>query len=786
MTAAIRKAGVIGAGTMGAGIAAQIANAGVPVVLLDIVPNGANNRNVLAEGAVARLRKAEPAAFMHDGAARLVETGNLEDDLGKLADCDWIVEAVLERTDIKQALYRRLEDVRRPGSAISSNTSTIGLKVLTEGMGESFRRDFLITHFFNPPRYMRLLEIVSGPETSPETVAAVAGFADVALGKSVVRCEDSPGFIANRLGIYWLQLALIEAIGQGLTVEEADAIVGPPMGIPKTGVFGLMDLVGIDLGPQVNTSMRGVLPKSDAFHSIDRDVPLIGHMIAQGLTGRKGKGGFYRMDRSGGGRSMLAIDLKTGEYRPEQKPVLPEVTAAGRDLRALLSSPTKAGTYAFRVLAQTIAYAATLIPEAAGSIADIDEAMRLGYAWRWGPFERADKLGSAWLVERLTAAGMPVPPLLADSAGQSFYRVEAGKRQYLDIRPIGTSTATTRGGVYRNLLRAPGVMLLEDIKLASKPLLRNGSAALWDIGDGVMCFEFTSKSNSLDDKTIALLGQSIELVKQKFKALVIYNEGSNFSLGANLGLALFAANIAAWGEIDKALSTGQQTYKALKYAPFPVVAAPAGMALGGGCEIVLHADAVQAHAETYLGLVECGVGLIPGWGGCGEMLARWKAEPKLPRGPMPAPAKAFETISVADVSKSAHQAMEKKFLRPTDGISMNRDRLLADAKKRALSMVDGYVPPKPPEFVLPGPAGRVGLNAAAEGFHRRGMATDHDLVVADALAEVLCGGDTDIVDTISEQQMMNLERAAFMRLARTAPTLARIEFTLETGKPLRN
>ena len=301
-------------------------------------------------------------------------------------------------------------------------------------------------------------------------------------------------------------------------------------------------------------------------------------------------------------------------------------------------------------------------------------------------------------------------------------------------------------------------------------MLKNGSAALWDIGDGVACFEFTSKSNALDDKIIELLGKSIDVVGQKFKALVIYNEGSNFSLGANLGLALFAANIAAWSEIDKSIAAGQQTYKALKYAPFPVVAAPAGMALGGGCEIVLHADAVQAHAETYIGLVECGVGLIPGWGGCGEMLARWRAEPKLPRGPMPAPAKVFEGISTADVSKSAHQAMEKKFLRQTDGISMNRDRLLADAKQRALSMVDGYTPPKPPEFVLPGPSGRAGLYAAAEGFHRRGIATDHDLVVADALAEVLSGGgDTDIIDTVTEQQMLDLERKAFMRLARTAP-----------------
>ncbi|MBS0644674.1 MAG: 3-hydroxyacyl-CoA dehydrogenase [Proteobacteria bacterium] len=775
MSLQIRKVGVVGAGTMGAGIAAQVANAGIPVVLLDIVPDGAKDRSTLAKGALDRLRKAEPAALMHDGAARLIEPGNLEDDLGKLADCDWIVEAVLERTEIKQALYRKLETIRRPGSAVSSNTSTIALQVLTEGMPESFRRDFLITHFFNPPRYMRLLEVVAGPESDPALVDAVAGFVDVSLGKSVVRCNDSPGFIANRLGIYWMQTAVVEAYDQGLTVEEVDAVNGRPFGIPKTGVFGLMDLVGIDLGPHVNASMRAVLPASDAFHRVDRPVPLIERMIAQGLTGRKGKGGFYRMDRSGGGRTMLAIDLATGEYRPQQKPSLPEVEAGAKDLRALLGAPGRIGTYAFRVLAQTIAYAATLIPQAAASIADIDEAMRLGYAWRWGPFELADRVGADWLVEHLRAVGLDVPAFLADAAGKKFYRVENGKRQYLGL-----------DGAYHDIVRPQGVLLLSDIKLAGKPVLKNSSAALWDIGDGVVCFEFTSKSNALDDRTIDLLGKSIDLVKQRYKALVIYNEGENFSLGANLGLALFAANIAAWGEIEKQIANGQQTYKALKYAPFPVVAAPAGMALGGGCEIILHSDAVQAHSETYTGLVEAGVGLVPGWGGCSEMLARWRAEPKLPRGPMPAAGKVFETVSVADVSKSAHQAMEKKFLRPTDGITMNRDRLLADAKQRALAMVEGYKPPEPPVYNLPGVAGRCALNAAAAGFHRRGLATDHDLIVADALAEVLTGGDADIIDTVTEQQVLDLERKAFMRLARTAPTLARIEHTLETGRPLRN
>jgi 3-hydroxyacyl-CoA dehydrogenase len=772
---AVRKVGVIGAGTMGAGIAAQVANAGIAVVLLDIVPEGATRRSALAEGAVAKLLKAEPAAFMHKRAAKLVETGNLDDDLGKLADCDWIVEAVVERPDVKRALYRRLEAVRRPGTAVSSNTSTIPLRVLTEEMSEAFRRDFLITHFFNPPRYMRLLEIVGGPETQPAVLDAVARFADLALGKSVVRCHDSPGFIANRLGIYWIQRATVEAFDLGMTVEEADAIIGRPMGFPKTGVFGLMDLVGLDLGPHVNASMRAALPKSDAFHAIDRESPLIARMIAEGYTGRKGKGGFYRLRKHGHHRTKEVIDLASGEYRPEQKPELPGVKAAGRDLRALLTAPGKVGEYAFRVLAPTLAYAASLLPEAADSVLEIDEAMRLGYNWKQGPFELMDRLGTGWLVERLNAADMPVPKFLAESVGKTFYRVERGGLQYLGL-----------DGTYHDVARPDGVLLLEDVKRRGKPVLKNASASLWDIGDGVACFEFTSKSNSLDEQIIALLTETVEAVKQRFKALVIYNEGDNFSLGANIGLALFAANIAAWGEIEKSVATGQQALKALKYAPFPVVAAPFGMALGGGCEIVLHADAVQAHAESYIGLVECGVGLIPGWGGNGEMLARWRAEKKLPRGPMPAPTKCFETISTATVSKSAQEAMEHKFLRESDGITMNRNRLLADAKARALAMVDGYQPPKPPDYVLPGIAGRIGFTAAARAFHRRGLATAHDLTVAGALAEVLTGGPADILDVVSEQQLLDIERAAFMRLVRTGPTLARIEHTLETGKPLRN
>ncbi|MDB6083568.1 MAG: putative 3-hydroxyacyl-CoA dehydrogenase [Gammaproteobacteria bacterium] len=772
---AIRKATVIGAGVMGAGIAAQFANAGVPVLLLDIVPDGAANRNALAEGAIAKMLKTEPAPFMSSRAAKLVTAGNIEDHLAQVAQSDWIVEAVVERLDVKQALYRKLDAVRRPGTAVSSNTSTIPLALLTEGLSDAFSRDFLITHFFNPPRYMRLLEIVTGPNTDPQVAEAVGHFADLMLGKSVVRCKDSPGFIANRLGVYWLQLGVLEAIELGLTVEDADAVIGKPMGIPKTGVFGLIDLVGLDLMPHINASLAKSLPPSDAFHAANRELPLIRKMIADGNIGRKGKGGFYRLNRAGGAKIKEAIDLATGEYRSERKRDVPELAGASKNLRALLSDPGKIGQYAWRVLSNTLAYAASLVPEASDDIDAIDEAMRLGYNWQWGPFELIDKLGADWLGDKLEREGLPVPALLRAARGKTFYRLQDGRRQYL-----GTD------GAYHDLQRPAGVLMLEDVKRVSKPVLKNGSAAVWDIGDGVLCFEFTSKSNSLDDQIIALLGKTIPLVQTNYKALVIYNEGRNFSVGANLGLAIFAANIAAWGEIEKLIAAGQQTYKALKYAPFPVVSAPSGMALGGGCEIVLHSDAVQAHAETYIGLVECGVGVVPGWGGCKEMLSRWTASGLLPKGPMPAPTKVFETVSTATVSKSAAQAKELLFLRADDGITMNRYRLLADAKALALKLAADYVPPKPVELKLPGASGKVAFTMAAEGFRRRGVATDHDMVVAEALAGVLSGGPADVIDVVNEDQLLTLERAAFMRLMKTPGTLARIEHLLVTGKPLRN
>ncbi|HZA67652.1 MAG TPA: 3-hydroxyacyl-CoA dehydrogenase/enoyl-CoA hydratase family protein [Geminicoccaceae bacterium] len=772
---AIERAAVLGAGVMGSGIAAQIANAGVPVLLLDVVPEGAGDRSALAKSAFERMQKADPAPFMSRQAARLVTPGNLEDDLEKLGEVDWIVEAVIEDLEIKQALYARVEKVRRRGSIISSNTSTLPLARLTEGLPRSFAGDFLITHFFNPPRYMRLLEIVAGPKTRPDAAEALAAFADRRLGKSVVMCKDTPGFIANRIGSYWMQAAFAAAFEMSLPVEEADAVLGRPLGIPKTGIFGLADLVGIDLLPHVAASLRVALPPDDPFHDVDREWPLITRLIETGYTGRKGKGGFYRLNRADGQRIKEAIDLPTGEYHIAGKPRLDCVEAAKAGPRALFESDERAARYAWRVMSRTLAYACSLVPEIADDIAAVDAAMRLGYNWKWGPFELIDRIGPAWFRERLAAEGIAAPALLERVGDGSFYRVEGGTLQYLSV-----------GGDYADVVRPDGVLLLADIKRRSKPLAKNGSASSWDIGDGVACLEFHSKMNAIDPDTLDLIDKAIGIVAKDFRALVVYNEGENFSVGANVGIALFAANVAAWPMIEDIVAKGQKVYRKLKHAPFPVVAAPFGLTLGGGCEICLNADAVQAHAETYIGLVETGVGVIPAWTGSTELLTRWVQHKKRPGGPISPLAQTFETIGMAKVAKSAFEAKEMLFLRAADGITMNRDRLLADAKAKALALAEDYRAPEKAEIALPGPSARLAMQIVVEGLRLKGAATPHDEVVAGQLAVVLSGGDTDITDTVSDDDLLKLERQAFMTLIRHPATLARLEHMLETGKPLRN
>jgi len=772
----ITRVAVLGAGVMGSGIAAQVANAGFDVILLDIVPEGGGDRNAVAAGAIDKMLAARPAPFMDARNARRISVGNLEDDLGRLAEADWIIEAVIERLDVKRDLYAKVDAVRKQGSIVSSNTSTIPLQSLLEEMPESFRRDFLITHFFNPPRYMRLLELVAGPATREDASREVREFCDRALGKGVVECKDTPGFIGNRIGVYWLQCAVIEAMRQGLTVEEADAVAGRPLGIPKTGVFGLLDLIGIDLMPHIMASMDDLLAADDDMREYFEVPALIEKMIADGYTGRKGKGGFYRLQRDGGKRVKQAIDLASGEYHDAGKAKLASIEA-GRDggPRALMEHPDKGGAYAWRIMAKTLSYAASLVPEIADDVVAVDEAMKLGYNWSYGPFELIDALGAAWFAGRLREEGSPVPELLERVGEASFYRVADGRRQY-----FGTD------GAYHDVRRAEGVQLLADVKLRAQPLAANGSASLWDVGDGVACLEFHSKMNAIDDDILEMIGKALSIVPGAYQGLVIYNEGTNFSVGANLGMVLFAANTAAWDAIDATVRGGQQAYKALKYAPFPVVGAPSGMALGGGCEVLLHCDAVQAHAETYMGLVEVGVGLIPAWGGCKELLLRWWHDERRAGGPMPVVSKAFETISVATVSTSAADARRYLFLRRDDGISMNRDRLLADAKARVVALAADYAPPESPQLPLPGATARTALRMAVDGYHKLGKASDYDTVIADALAEVLSGGDADIIEPIGEDALFDLERRAFMSLVKRAQTIARIEHMLETGKPLRN
>jgi 3-hydroxyacyl-CoA dehydrogenase len=801
----IKKVAVIGSGVMGSGIAAQIANAGVSVLLLDIVPKDAEDKNMLARGAVARMLKTDPAPFMHKRNAKLIECGNIDDDMDKLGECDWIVEVVLEDLDIKHATYEKIAKHRKKGSIVSSNTSTILLSKLTDGMDKDMLKNFMITHFFNPVRYMRLLEVIAGKDTDKGAINAVSEFCDKRLGKTVVHCNDTPGFIVNRILTFWMQKAVNVALDQNVPIEVADAVLSRPIGVPKTGVFGLVDLVGVDLMPYLSKSLLSTLPEKDGYRDIYRDIPFIHAMIDAGYNGRKGHGGFYRLnpDAPKGTKEKQTVEFSndgfdvTKSYRKSDKPKLASAAAGKKGMRAVLEHDDIGGVYAREVMVHTLAYAAGLVPQIADNIHDVDRAMQMGCNWKMGPFEMIDSVGAAWLVSELEAKGMDVPDLLKTVGDGSFYKVENGKKSYL-----GTD------GQYHEIKRAEGVLLLEDIKLDSKPVYKTASAALWDIGDGALCLEFTGKMNALDEQVFDVINKAIKTIgdgKGDFKTLVIYNEGSNFSVGANLGLAIFAMNIALFPQIEEMVAGGQKAYMALKHAPFPVVSAPSGFAFGGGCEILLHSDHVQMHAETYTGLVEVGVGLIPGWGGCKELILRYQEKeaaqfdksmdaigkdqlwfsPK--HTPMGAIRKAFEVIAVATVAKSATEAKDIYF-RDSDGVTMNRDRLLFDAKQKALELAKDYTAPeKRSDIRLPGPSGKVALDLAVADLRKSGKATPYDVTVSSALATVLTGGEkADWTEPMNDDDIIQLERDAFMKLVQNEGTMQRIEHMLTTGKPLRN
>ena len=778
MSSPIQRVAVIGSGVMGAGIAAHCANAGCEVLLLDIVKEG-GDRSAIAKAAVQQMAKSNPEMLMHKGNVKLISAGNIEDDLDKLSEADWVIEVIVENLGIKTSLYASMSEHIGPDTIVSSNTSTLPRSELVEGMSSEMTSRFLITHFFNPPRYLPLLEVVTSPEVDDSVTERLCSFADERLGKRVIMCNDTPGFVGNRLGVYFIQRAFTATIDHGFTVEQADAMLGRPLGIPKTAVFGLMDLVGIDLSVHVIESLISHLPEDDPFHDIvGTGEDIIQEMIADGYTGRKGKGGFYRLNKEGGKRVKEARNLTTGEYAPaDRKAAFPSARMGKQGLGPLMDYPDEGAAFVSDILLDSLAYAAHLVPDVTDDVHSIDSAMKAGFNWKRGPFEMMDSIGAASMVERLEASGRSVPPFLTTAADNGgFYSIEDGEIQRLS--PDGSMVAVDR---------PESTLTVADLKRRGKPLKRNGSASIWDMGDEILLVEYHSKMNAMDPMNIEMLVNAVDLAESEgWKGIVIGNDGSNFCAGANLGLVLFAVNLAAWKDVEDFIAAGQDTYQAVKYCEVPVVAASAGMCLGGGAEVLMHCDAIQSHAESYIGLVEVGVGIIPAWGGCKELMGRLRDFGLVSEGPMGAVMKAFEYIGTAQVAKSAEQARSMGFLGPSDGITMNRDRLLADAKARALELSSGYEPPEPRTYNLPGPTGRTALELAVRDLALSGQATPHDVVVTNELAWILSGGDTDMTETTEEDDILTMEREAIGRLGRHEDSLARMEHMLETGKPLRN
>ena len=779
MSEGIQKVAVIGSGVMGAGIAAHCANAGCEVLLLDIVPDGAEDRNSLSKTAIQNMHKSNPEMLMHKRNSKRITPGNIEDDLHLLEDFDWVIEVVIENLDVKRDLYSRLCDNIGPETILSSNTSTLPRSKLVSELPRDVSSRFLITHFFNPPRYLPLLEVVTSPEVDESVVTRFCKFADHRLGKRVTMCNDRPGFIGNRLGVYFIQRAFKATLELGLSVEQADAMLGRPIGLPKTAVFALMDLVGIDLIPHVTESLLEHLPDDDPFHKIaGTGEEIILNMIQDGYTGRKGKGGFYRLNKDGGKKVKEARNLYTGEYlNANRRAAFPSAKMGKRGISSLMDCNDEGARLVKEVLLDSLSYAAHIVPDVSDDIYSIDGAMKVGYNWKAGPFEMMDSIGVESMVERLESSGREVPSFLSLAAERgSFYGMEDGEITRLD--PSGEMVIVNR---------PEDTLTVADLKRRGKPLRRNGSASIWDTGDGVLLVEYHTKMNAMDPMNMEMLLNAVDLAESEdYKGIVIGNDATNFCAGANLGLALFAANLAAWKDLEDFIGLGQDTYQTLKYCEVPVVAASAGLCLGGGAEVLMHCDAVQAHSESYVGLVEVGVGIIPAWGGCKELLGRLVDFGLVTNGPMGAVMKAFETIGTAQVAKSAEQARSMGFLGPHDGITMNRDRLLADAKRKVLDLSENYVPSAPRTYRLPGPTGLAGLNLALSDLALSGQATPHDVVVATSLAGILTGGNTDITVAMEEDDILAMEKEAIATLGRHPDTLDRMQHMLETGKPLRN
>ncbi len=813
----IHKVAILGAGTMGARIAAHFANAGVPSYLLDIVPPDADApaRNKIAAAGLDAAKKSKPAAFMDASLARLVTVGNFEDDLKKLAEVDWIIEAVVENLDIKRSLLKKVEAIRKPGTIITTNTSGLPVGKIAEGFSDDFRRAWFGTHFFNPPRYMRLLEIIPTPEADRASIDAISHFCDVRLGKGVVIAKDTPNFIGNRIGTFSVLNVIRLMQEMDLTIEEVDALTGQAVGWPKSATFRTIDLVGLDILGHVVSNMTANV------HDERSDLQLpefFKKMLQNKWLGDKTKGGFYKKNvgrapsaEAGREDERLAIDWKTLEYHPRQKPKFPALDMAkniedtGARLRMLLglegSGPQKAdkaGAFLWAALSDLWTYAANRVPEISDSIVEIDRAMKLGFNWELGPFELWDAAGVDATVTRMKKEGRPVAPnvekLLA--SGQKSWYVDDAKspsgRKYWELRTENWE-----------LLHVPaGVWSVTVAKKSNGVIKKNSGASVVDLGDGVACIEFHSKMNTLGTDIIGLINQTLKPggPGDNFDAFVITNDATNFSVGANLMLLLMSVQDEEWDDVDLVIRQFQGMTQAIKFSPKPVVSAPFGLCLGGGTEISLHAAARQPHAELYTGLVEVGVGLLPGGGGCKEMLLRAVDNAAASKGKssgealagsvemLEAMKKAFETIATAKVATSAHEARGFGFLSDSDRITMNRERVLSDAKARALELVRGAYEPPTPRTDIPAP-GESLLAALKMGVYlmRQGdFITDHEVKLGGKIAEVLCGGNVTPGTPVSEQYILDLEREGFKSLCGERKTQERIQYTLKTGKTLRN
>ena len=738
----IKKVVVIGSGTMGSGIAAHLCNANVPVTLLDLTTE-------ISQKARERIHKSRPPLLIDKSKIDNIKVGNINDDFDSVKHADWIVEAVVERIDIKHNIYEKIFKSRKPGAIVSSNTSSIPIKVLSEKLNDNEKKDFCITHFFNPVRYMGLLEIVINENNDLEQINALKKFCEKELGKGAIVCNDTPGFLGNRIGVFAMQVAMTEAIKLKLTIEEADAIFGRPMGIPKTGVFGLYDLIGIDLMSDVLKSFIKELPKNDPFQEVAKEIPLITNLIKTGYTGRKGKGGFYRMNKQQNQKILEAINLDTGEYFPTKKIDLGIETV---NLNLLIDRKDKYGEYAWSVISKIIKYASSLVPGITDKFNDIDEAMRLGFNWAMGPFEMLKSIGVKKFFERLdNFENNQFLEKLSKTKDENFY----GERQkYTDIETLGK------------------------IKPKAIKIDKNKSADVYRFKD-FNIVEFTTKACALDYDSMDALKNATD------KPLIIINESMQFSAGVNLTYTMNFADKGDFKSIEKFIKYFQDTCKHLKYSKYPVISAPSGLVLGGGEEVAIQSNFVVAHTNIVMGLVETGVGLVPAGGGCKEVLWRWSQTKEAKKDPSYAPLKVFNIIGYATTATSTVEAEPLKFLKPEDKKVMNRNSLFEISKKLIEENKD-FIPPKECTFNLPGKSVKVEMIKILEKLYNEKVILDHGMEVGKELANVLSGGDTNLDKTLSEDDLYKLELESFMRLIQTKKTQARIKHTLATGKPLVN